>query len=164
MPSESFQIAPGQETSTPVESKNMKFVLELVRKLGLLNNFNFFNTKTGHCDVDDLALNAVRVALLPWTLERTYLVWGYENSRNIAFSTLGMEPLYHHWTFEINHKFILHVGNFFARHCSAHPENAFGLGTLFQNYDVSIKPKIWNRPLRNGLQAIGNSWLGMSGK
>ena len=161
---DSFHVAPGQEVSVPVESKNMKFILELVRKLGLLDNFTLFNSKTGTLQVDDLDLNAVRLALFPWTLERAYLVWGYVHSRYIAFRSHGVEPIFFHGTFEINHTFLLHVCNFFAWHSSAHPENQFGLGTLFQNSHTSNKPKIWSSPLKQGLQKIGTSWLGMSGK
>ena len=150
--------------SLPFESKNMEFVKELVRKLGVLDNFSIFVSNGGRINDDDLVYNAVRLALFPWTFNRSHMVWGSEASRDVAFASLGVEPLFYHGIFEINHTFLLHVCNFFSVSCSSFPDYGIGLSSVYHHLSASDKPQIWSRPLKQGVQAIGNAWLGVSGE
>ena len=164
----------------------MKPIFELVRKLDLLNNFgNFAPSQIRNVD---LARNAVQLLLLPWTLDRSFIIWGYEDSCHYAFSQLSEEPLYDPATFEINHLYLLYTCNFFAKHCSAcdqpclvedpdrdpygvpkpvttrRPQHVSDLGILYKGLEDWSKPKLWNRVLKQGLQPFGTKWLGMAGE
>ena len=160
---EAYNSAPGPKTSIPVtEAKNMKPIFELVRKLDILNNFG--NFAPGQVLNADLARNAVQLLLFPWTLDRSFIVWGYEASRRAAFSQLGEERLYDPETFEINDSYLLHVGNFFAKHCSANPGTEGNLRNLYEELEEWSKPKLWTRVLKQGVQPIGRAWKGMTGE